>query len=73
MLWYWISTLQARKDIPMKRKRIYEFIVDDETLIKIGNEFVWLLWIATELKDKTILRIRLSYERSYAYCRGFYI
>jgi transposase-like protein len=39
----------------MKRKRIYEFIVDNETLIKVGNEFVWSLWIAIGLQDKTIL------------------
>ena len=31
------------------------------------------MWIATELKAKTILRIRLSYEKSICYCRAFYI
>ena len=46
-----------------RKRRIYEFIVD-ETLIKVGNELVWV-WIAIELKDKTILGIRISYvERS---------
>jgi hypothetical protein len=55
---------KPEKTLHMKRKGIYEFIVDDETLIKGGNELVWLMWIATELKAKTILRIRLSYERS---------
>jgi putative transposase len=46
------------------KRRIYEFIVD-ETLIKVGrcSEFVWL-WIASEPKDKTILGIHISYERS---------
>lgn len=55
---------KPEKTFHMKRKAIYEFIVDDETLIKGGNELVWLMWIANELKAKTILRIRLSYERS---------
>jgi transposase-like protein len=44
------------------KRRIYEFIVD-ETLIKVGNELVWV-WIAIELKDKTTLGICISYERS---------
>jgi hypothetical protein len=56
----------------MKRKGIYEFIVDDETLIKGGNELVWLMWIATELKAKTILRIHILYEKEYTYCRTIY-
>jgi len=43
-------------------KNDYEFIVD-EILIKVGDEFSWL-WIATEPKDKTILEIHISYERS---------
>jgi putative transposase len=35
----------------------------DETLIKAGNEFVWL-WIATEPSNKAILEMRISYERN---------
>ena len=46
-----------------KEREFYEFIVDDKTLIKVGNEFVWLLWIASELEDKTILGISISYEK----------
>ncbi len=46
-----------------RKRSIDEFIVD-EILIKVGNEFAWL-WIATaEPKDKTILGIHISYERS---------
>lgn len=55
--------LQARKEIAQKKKRIYEFVVDDKTLIKVGNELVWLLWIAIKLKAKTILRIHILYEK----------
>jgi hypothetical protein len=43
---------KPEKTFHMKRKRIYEFIVDNETLIKVGNEFVWSLWIAIGLQDK---------------------
>jgi transposase-like protein len=57
------STPQARKEMHRKRKRIYEFVVDDDTLIKVGNELVWV-WVAIELKAKTILGICVSYERS---------
>jgi putative transposase len=39
-----------------------EFIID-ETLIKVGNEYVWL-WVAIEPTDKTILGIRISIERN---------
>ena len=62
-IWNWI---QQHYNKPQKlfhrKRRIYEFIVD-ETLIKVGNKLVWV-WIAIELKDKTILGIRISYERS---------
>ena len=43
------------------KRGIYESIVDE--LIKVNGEFVWL-WIASEPKDKTALRIHISYERS---------
>ena len=60
-IWNWIQHYKPEKMFHTKR-RIYEFIVD-ETLIKVGGEFVWL-WIASEPKDKTILGIHISYERS---------
>ncbi|HZD83528.1 MAG TPA: hypothetical protein VE076_11690, partial [Nitrososphaeraceae archaeon] len=60
-IWNWIQHYKPQKLFHRKR-RIYEFIVD-ETVIKVGTELVWV-WIAIELKDKTILGIRISYERS---------
>ncbi len=60
-IWNWIQHYKPEKMFHTKR-RIYEFIID-ETLIKVGGEFVWL-WIASEPKDKTILGIHISYERS---------
>jgi transposase-like protein len=43
-----------------RKRKIYESIVD-ETLIKVGNELAWV-WFAIELKDKTILGTRISYD-----------
>ncbi|HKG40995.1 MAG TPA: hypothetical protein VKA98_02555 [Nitrososphaeraceae archaeon] len=31
---------KPEKKLHRKRKRIYEFLADDETLIKVGNELV---------------------------------
>jgi len=45
-----------------KRKRIFEFIVD-ETQVKVGRDFFWI-WIAIELVDKTVLGVRISLERN---------
>jgi transposase-like protein len=39
-----------------QKRRNYEFVVDDETLINVGNELVWV-WAALELKSKTMLGI----------------
>jgi putative transposase len=53
--------LQAKEDIT-KRCKLSEFIID-ETLIKVGSEYVWL-WVAIEPAEKTILGIRISIERN---------
>jgi putative transposase len=47
-----------------KKKKIQEFIVDDETLIIVGNQFAWLLWIVVDSINKLILRIHISFERT---------
>src|SRR5206468_10100998 len=45
-------------------KKVSEFIIVDETLLKVGENYVWL-WIAIEPIDKIIvLGIRISIERS---------
>jgi transposase-like protein len=59
-IWNWIQRYKPRKII-QSRKRIAEFIID-ETLIKAGNEYVWLLWIAVKSANKTVLGIRISFE-----------
>ena len=46
----------------MKRRKVQEFIVD-ETLLKVGNQYVWV-WVAIEPLTKVILGIRISFERT---------
>ena len=38
-----------------KRKKISEFVID-ETLIKVGSEYIWL-WVAVEPKNREILTL----------------
>jgi transposase-like protein len=54
------SKTKARKDISKEKKyTVSEFIVD-ETIFKVGDEFVFL-WVAIEPLDKVILGgIRIS-------------
>jgi putative transposase len=62
-VWNWIQKYEPKK-ILQKRNKIQEFIID-ETLIKAGNEYVWVwVWVAIEPIDKVILDIRISFERT---------
>ena len=63
-IWNWIQQQYKPKRIFQKRRKKVssEFIID-KTLIKAGNEYVWL-WIAVEPTDKIILGIRISIERT---------
>jgi DDE domain len=56
------SSTDQKKIFQKKRIRVSKFIVD-ETLVKAGNEYIWL-WIAIEPIDKIILGIRISIERN---------
>jgi len=60
-IWNWIQRYKPKKIFQTKCK-LSEFIID-ETLIKVGNDYVWL-WVAIEPTDKTILGIRISIERN---------
>ena len=57
----WIQKYKPKR-ILIKRKEIDEYIVD-ETMIKIGSEYVWL-WVIIEPKDKEILSITISKGRN---------
>jgi len=43
------------KEISSSKRKILEFIVD-ETIIKVGSEYIWL-WITIEPKNKEILAL----------------
>ena len=45
-----------------RKIRITEFIID-ETIIKVGSEYIWL-WIAIEDDNREILQISISKERN---------
>jgi hypothetical protein len=50
------SITSQKKDVSYEKKDIYEFIVDDETLIKVyGGEFVWLCGLLVSLKIRQSL------------------
>ena len=60
-IWKWIQRYKPKK-IKSKKRKISEYIID-ETLIKVGSEFIWL-WVAIEPENKEILGISLSKERN---------
>ena len=60
-IWNWIQKYRPKK-ISSSRKKIAEFIID-ETLIKVGSEYVWL-WVAIEPWHKLILGFNISKERN---------
>ena len=60
-VWKWIQKYRPGRKTG-SRKRISEYVVD-ETLIKTGSELVWL-WVAIEPKDRRILALTISKERS---------
>ncbi len=60
-VWNWIQKYKPKK-ISAKKRKISEYIID-ETMIKIGSEFIWL-WVAIESENKEILALSISKERN---------
>src|SRR5919206_5136288 len=58
-IWNWIQWYKPKK-ILQKKRRVSEFIID-ETLLKVGENYVWL-WIAIEPIEKIVLGICVSIE-----------
>ena len=52
--WNWIQKYRPLK-IQDRKRKILEYIVD-ETLIKIGSEYIWI-WVAIEPENKQILAL----------------
>jgi putative transposase len=61
-IWNWIQKFKLKKKIMSKKNKILEYVID-ETLIKVGSEFIWL-WIAIEPGNKKILGCDISKERN---------
>ena len=59
-VWNWIQKYKPQR-ISSRRRRISEYIVD-ETLIKVGSEYVWL-WVAIESNNRQILALFYPYPR----------
>jgi putative transposase len=60
-VWKWVQKYKPER-IFTKRKRIFEFIID-ETQLKVGNNYFWI-WIAIESSDRTVLVVRISAKRN---------
>jgi putative transposase len=60
-IWNWIQKYKPIK-LSSKKTTIKEFVID-ETLIKVGSEFIWL-WVAIEINSKEILGYTISKERN---------
>jgi putative transposase len=57
----WIQKYKPQM-LSSRKIRVTEFIID-ETIIKVGSEFIWL-WIAIENDNREILQISISKERN---------
>jgi putative transposase len=60
-IWKRIQKYRPKK-LLTKRKKIDEFIID-ETLIRIGSQYV-RLWVAIEPKNKQILQVDISFDKT---------
>ena len=60
-IWNWIQKYHPQR-LSSKSRRISEFIID-ETLFKVGLEYVWL-WVAIEPENRQILLLSISKERN---------
>ena len=70
-IWNWIQKYPPKK-LSSKRKKINEFVID-ENLIKIGSsEYIWL-WVAIESETRNIIATRISKERNIIVAERFSI
>ena len=64
IIWNWIQRYKPGRYCKQTRCKLSEFIMIDETLIRVvGSDYVWL-WVAIKPTDRTILSIRISIERN---------
>jgi len=53
-IWNWIQKYKPQK-MQSRRRKVLEYIVD-ETMLKVGSEYIWL-WVAIEPGNKQILAL----------------
>ena len=60
-IWNWIQKYHPQK-LSYRRRKISEYVVD-ETLIKVGSQYIWI-WVAIEPENREILALNISKERN---------
>ena len=60
-IWNWIQKYHPQK-WSYRRRKISEYVVD-ETMIKVGSEYIWL-WVAIEPENREILALNVSKKRN---------
>ena len=60
-IWNWIQKYHPQK-LSYRRRKISEYVVD-ETLIKVGSQYIWI-WIAIEPKNRLIFALNIFKERN---------
>ena len=68
-IWNWIQKYHPQR-ISSKSKRISEFIID-ETLIKVGSEYIWLIGCNRARKQGNSRTINLKGEKHVCCCERF--
>ncbi len=61
-IWNWIQKFHPQRISSTRRKKVSGYIVD-ETLIKVGSEYIWS-WVAIEPENGQILAQSISQERN---------
>ncbi|MDR4492326.1 MAG: DDE-type integrase/transposase/recombinase [Candidatus Nitrosocosmicus sp.] len=61
-IWNWIQKYQPQKLKSTRRRRIQGYVVD-ETMLKVGSEYIWL-WVTIEPANRQILALSISKERN---------
>ena len=58
------SEIQTKENTTKEEKEDIEEFIVDETLLKVSNQFVWVLIAIIDSIDKIILGIHISIERT---------
>ena len=62
-IWKWIQKCHHEGKLSTRKNKISEYIVD-ETILKVGSEFIWLWWVAIEPENRLIIAQNITKERN---------